>query len=193
MKRLLLASVILAVLAGCSSTPSNPYEKRAYEEQERKEKLIEKSIDRAPSWMTKLPESKGAVYSAGSATSPDMAMADEKAKVIAYGKVCMAAGGQVDKQSKVFRADVGETSSEHSEMAIRAICNAVDITGVETVEIKRYAEGSRYRTYVLIALPMGEANILRREKADEKIRQTVAGRSKEAFLEMDKRNEKQDN
>jgi len=185
MKRILIASAILAVLAGCSST-SDPYQKRADAEQEKREKYAERAIDKAPNWMTKLPESKSAVYASATAISPDFAMADEKAKVIAFGKICMAAGGEVDKQSRVFRQDVGETSAENSEMAIRAMCRKVDVTGAELVEVKRVSEGSRFRSYVLVALPMGEANILRREKVDEAVRKTTVGRSREAFRELDK-------
>ncbi len=185
MKRILLATAVLGVLVGCGST-SDPYQRRAEAERERQEKYTERAIDKAPKWMEKLPESKSAVYANGTATSPDFAMADEKAKIIALGKVCMAAGGEVDKQSRVFRQDVGETSAENSEMAIRAMCRKVDVTGAEIVEIKRTAEGTRFRSYVLVALPMGEANVLRREKVDEKIRQGTAGRATEAFRELDK-------
>jgi hypothetical protein len=185
MKRILLATAVLGVLVGCGST-SDPYQRRAEAERERQEKYTERAIDKAPKWMEKLPESKSAVYANGTATSPDFAMADEKAKVIAFGKVCMAAGGEVDKQSRVFRQDVGDTSAENSEMAIRAMCRKVDVTGAEIVEIKRQAEGTRIRSYVLVALPMGDANVLRREKVDEKIRQGTAGRATEAFRELDK-------
>lgn len=189
MKQLLIVAAALAVLAGCSSTPSDPYARRAYEEQERKEKMVERAIDKAPKWMTELPKSTGAVYSNGTATSPDFAMADEKAKVIAYGKVCMTADGRVDKESRVFRSDIGETSAENSEMAIRAVCRKVDVTGVEVVDIKRVAEGNRFRSYVLVALPMGDANILRKNKVDEEIRKGTAKRADEMFNKMDKQNE----
>jgi hypothetical protein len=185
MKQLLLAGAILTILVGCGST-SDPYQRRAEAERERQEKYNERALDKAPKWMEKLPESKSAVYANGTATSPDFAMADEKAKVIAFGKICTAAGGEVDKQSRVFRQDVGETSAENSEMAIRSMCRKVDVTGAEIVEIKRLAEGTRFRSYVLVALPMGDANVLRREKVDEKIRQSTAGRATEAFRELDK-------
>ena len=186
MKQLLCLGALVAVLAGCSSTPTDTYSKRAEYERERQEKLADRAIDKAPKWMTELPKSPSAVYSAGTATSPDFAMADEKAKVIAYGKVCMSAGGEVDKSSRVFRNDVGDTSSENSEMAIRAMCRKVDITGVETVEIKRISEGGRFRSYVLVALPMGDANILQKAKIDNRIREQSASRSTEAFKELDK-------
>lgn len=185
MKLKLAMGVAVLTLVGCSST-SDPYQRRAEAERERNEKLVERAIDKAPKWMEKLPESKSAVYANGTATSPDWGMADEKAKVMAFGKVCMAAGGEVDKQSRVFRQDVGETSAENSEMAIRAMCRKVDVTGAEVVEVKRVAEGTRFRSYVLVALPMGEANVLRREKVDEKIRQGTANRATEAFRELDK-------
>jgi hypothetical protein len=113
----------------------------------------------------------------------------EKAKVIAYGKVCMTADGRVDKESRVFRADIGDTSSENSEMAIRSVCRKVDVTGVEVVDIKRISEGGRFRSYVLVALPMGDANILRKGKVDEEIRKGSAKRADEMFNKMDKQNE----
>ena len=172
MKRLLLATAVVGILAGCSST-SDPYQKRADAERERQEKYAERAIDKAPKWMEKLPESKSAVYASATATSPDFAMADEKAKVIAFGKICMAAGGEVDKQSRVFRQDIGETSAENSEMAIRSMCRKVDVTGAEIVEVKRVSEGSRFRSYVLVALPMGPANVLRTDKVNEQVRKQI--------------------
>lgn len=184
MKRIFILATAATILAGCGST-SDPYQKRAEAERERQEKFTERAIDKAPKWMDKLPESKSAVYANGTATSPDFSMADEKAKIIAFGKICTAAGGEVDKQSRVFRQDIGETSSENSEMAIRSMCRKVDVTGAEVVEIKRVAEGARFRSYVLVALPMGDANVLRREKVNEQIRKGTAGRATEAFRELD--------
>lgn len=186
MKRVLLAVGITALIAGCSTT-SDPYQKRAEAERERQEKYVDRAIDKAPKWMTELPKSTAATYANGTAVSPDMSMADEKAKVIAYGKICMSAGGEVDKQSRVFRQDVGDTSAENSEMAIRSMCRKVDITGAEIAEIKRVSEGTRFRTYVLVALPMGDANTLKKAKVDEAIRKQTAGRATEAFQELDGR------
>jgi hypothetical protein len=54
----------------------------------------------------------------------------------------------------------------------------VDITGVETVEMKHVAEGNRIRTYVLVALPMGSKNLMKSTK-------DVQNKSGEAFKELD--------
>ena len=173
---------LVAMLGACSTT--SIYDKRAEDARIRHEQQADKAISAAPSWMTKLPEGKNAVYANGTAISNDLAMADEKAMIIAAGKICTAAGGEVDKQSKVYNLDTESATSERSEMAIRGLCRKVDITGVELVDIKRITQGSRFRTYVLVALPTGEANQLKTEKTNRKLEKEAEVRSVEAFKEL---------
>jgi hypothetical protein len=175
----------VASLAACSSAPKDTYEKRVYEERIQQEKSVERSIDQAPKWMTQLPESKNAVFATGSSVSRDMSMADWKAKMVAMGKICVAAGGQISQQGKIFMQDSESTSTEISEMAIKTFCPSVDVTGVEVREIKRIAEGSRYRTFVLIALPTGDANLLQKRKDVLAQQNRAKIRSTEAFRELD--------
>lgn len=189
MKKTLALIPLIAALTACGTFSSkDPYERRADEQRERQEKLVNQSLDKAPKWMTDLPKSNSAVYAAGTAVSSDFSMADDKAKLIALGKICMAAGGEVDKQSKVYIMDTQNGSTESSEMAIRGMCRKVDVTGAERVEIKRVSEGGRYRTYVLMALPMGDANQLRKDKLNEQLARTAEQRSREAFKELDNQN-----
>ena len=180
-----IALALVATLAACSSTPKEQYERRAYEENQKREQYVERAIDKAPKWMTELPKSNSAVYANGTAVSPDFSMADEKAKVIAFGKICMAAGGEVDKNSKVFRADVGEQSVENSSMAIRSMCRTVDVSGAEVVEIKRIAEGSRFRSYVLVALPTGAANQIQQRRDQIRAQRQVQQQADREFKSMD--------
>ena len=182
-KSLLLLPLVLA-LAACSTT--DRFEKRADHERERQERLVERSLDKAPKWMTELPISKSAIYQNGSATSPDMSMSVNKAKTIAFGKICMAAGGRVDQQSKIYRMDSDTTSTERSEMAIRSFCPGVDISGVEVVETKMVSEGTQVRTYVLVALPTGEANAVQMFRDRQQQNRTAEARSREAFREMER-------
>jgi hypothetical protein len=176
MKKLLIVVAVTGLLSACGSTkhqtradlyPTGPTPSQQ-----------SNAISQAPEWMTKLPKSANAVYESATATSGDFAMADMKAKAIAYAKICTAAGGKVRSQTKVFTQDNGTTTTEMSEMAIRSICPDVDITGVETVEMKHVADGNRIRTYVLVALPIGNANTMKTAK------ETVRN-SKEAFEELD--------
>jgi hypothetical protein len=105
-------------------------------------------------------------------------MADLKAKTMAYVKICTGAGGKVRSQMKMYRADNDAASVEQSELTVRSLCPDVDITGVETVEMKHVAEGNRIRTYVLVALPMGSKNIMKSTK-------DVQNKSGDAFKELD--------
>ena len=184
MKKLFIILPIVAVMAACSSN-KDPYEKRASEDRERRETQVSKSIDQAPKWMTELPVSSSAVYANGTAVSGDFSMADNKAKMFAFGKICVAAGGKISQQGRIFMQDQGEATFETSELAIKSMCPSVDVTGVEVKEIKRIAEGSRYRTYVLVALPTGDANALQKRKDQLNLQNRAATRSDQVFREMD--------
>lgn len=185
MKQILLATAVAVALVGCASGSNEPYERRAEAERKRMTFQNERAVSEAPKWMAQLPESKEAVYANGTATSPDMSMAADKAKLIAYGKVCMAAGGTVDQRNTMFRTDNNDASVEKSELAIRGVCRAVDISGVEMVEVKTIAEGNRFRTYVLVALPTGDANAIQRRKDQIRAQDQAAERSDQVFREMD--------
>ena len=189
----------LVALVACGSTktpvstapalPTETYDNRVAVVQIDREAQVNKSIAQAPKWMTDLPVSNSAVYANGSAVSTDMGMADYKAKLFAFGKICMAAGGKVDQQSKVFMQDTAEANHETSELAIRSMCPSVDITGVEIKEVKRIAEGGRFRSYVLVALPTGEANALQKRKDQLRLKDRAEQRSTDTFKEMDKNSE----
>lgn len=184
MNKFLLIISLISILSACGST-RDPYERRADDVRERQERYVERSIDKAPKWMTDIPLSNSAIYEAGTSVSQDMSMADHKAKADAYGKICMAAGGTASQRTKIYKTDSDKASTEFSEMALRTSCREIDLTGIEIKEIKRIAEGTRYRTYVLVALPTGDANILRRAREEAKERQTAAGRRDQAFKELD--------
>ena len=192
-----LAILPLVALVACSATkpvpvsnapvlPTEQYDNRVAVSQIDRETQVNKSISQAPGWMSKLPESNNAVYANGSAVSSDKSMADYKAKLFAFGKICMAAGGKVSQQAKVFMQDTTEASVEISELAIRSMCPSVDITGTEIKEVKRIAEGGRFRSYALVVLPTGDANALQTRKDKLKLRDRAEQRNTEVFKEMDK-------
>ena len=170
------ASTLL--LAACGTNPVEQSKSNAQEEYKQQAKIASQAITQAPAWMTKLPKETGIIYENGTAVSSDFAMADLKAKTIAYTKICTGAGGKVRSQMKMYRADNEGASVEQSELIARSICPDVDITGVETVEMKHVAEGNRIRSYVLVALPMGSKNVMKSTK-------DIQNRSADAFKELD--------
>jgi hypothetical protein len=164
-------------LSACGTSPVSKNSQTDLEYRQQA-KIATQAISEAPIWMTKLPKEAGVIYENGTAISSDFSMADLKAKTMAYVKICTGAGGKVRSQMKMYRADSDAASVEQSELTVRSLCPDVDITGVETVEMKHVAEGNRIRTYVLVALPMGSKNIMKSTKE-------VQNRSPEAFKELD--------
>ena len=175
MKKIFLALPIIGILSACGSNGVNQQAQNDYKQQAR---AATQAIDEAPKWMYKLPKETGVIYENGTAISSDFSMADLKAKTMAYVKICTGAGGKVRSQMKMYRADNDAASLEQSELTVRSICPDVDITGVETVEMKHVAEGNRIRSYVLVALPMGSKNIMKSTKE-------IQNRSSDAFKELD--------
>ena len=173
-----MSSIACLTLTACASNPTEQVKSQAQEEYRQQAKIANQSIAEAPTWMSKLPKETGVIYENGTAVSSDFAMADLKAKTIAYTKICTGAGGKVRSQMKMYRADNEGASVEQSELIARSICPDVDITGVETVEMKHVAEGNRIRSYVLVALPMGSKNVMKSTKE-------ILNRSVDAFKELD--------
>ena len=177
MKKVLIATAVTGILTACGSSGTN-YSAMYSGQNSLQTAQMSSAIEQAPSWMSRLPKSPGYIFENGTATSGDFGFADMKAKAMAYAKICTAAGGKIRQQTKIFRSDTGDTSVDHSELAIRSMCADVDITGVETVEMKHVSEGNRIRTYVLVTLPLGDKNVLKSTK-------DAQARAPEAFKELD--------
>jgi hypothetical protein len=177
MKKVLIATVVTGMLTACGTTGTN-YSAMYSGQNNVQTAQMNSAVEQAPVWMSKLPKASGYIFENGTATSSDFGFADIKAKAIAYSKICTAAGGKIRQQTKIFKSDSGDVGVDHSELAIRSMCADIDITGVETVEMKHVSEGNRIRTYVLVTLPLGDKNVLKATK-------DAQARAPEAFKELD--------
>jgi len=177
MKKLLIVGAVTGVLTACGTSGTN-YGAMYSGQNQVQTAQMKSAIEQAPVWMSRLPKAPGYIFENGTATSADFGFADMKAKAMAYAKICTAAGGKIRQQTKMFKSDSGDTSVDQSELAIRSMCADVDITGVETVEMKHVSEGNRIRTYVLVTLPLGDKNVLKSTK-------DAQARAPEAFKELD--------
>jgi hypothetical protein len=177
MKKLMIATVVTGMLTACGTSGTN-YSAMYSGQNSMQTAQMSSAVEQAPVWMSKLPKAAGYIFENGTATSSDFGFADIKAKTIAYSKICTSAGGKIRQQTKIFKSDSGDVGVDHSELAIRSMCADVDITGVETVEMKHVSEGNRIRTYVLVTLPLGDKNVLKATK-------DAQARAPEAFKELD--------
>ena len=177
MKKVLIATVVTGMLTACGTSGTN-YSAMYSGQSNVQTAQMNSAVEQAPQWMSKLPKAPGYIFENGTATSFDCGFADLKAKAIAYAKICTAAGGKIRQQTKIFKSDSGDVGVDQSELAIRSMCADIDITGVETVEMKHVSEGNRIRTYVLVTLPLGDKNVLKSTK-------DAQARAPEAFKELD--------
>jgi hypothetical protein len=166
------------VLSACGTSPVSQSQNQRADDYQQQARVAKQAISEAPEWMSRLPKESGVIYENGTAISSDFSMADLKAKTMAYVKICTSAGGKVRSQMKMYRADTDAASVEKSELTVRSLCPDVDISGVETVEMKHVSEGNRIRTYVLVALPLGSKNIARSTK-------DIQNNSGAAFKDLD--------
>lgn len=173
-----VGGVVGALLTACGSNPVQQVQNQQQDDYRQQARVARQAVSEAPDWMYKLPKESSVIYENGTAISSDFSMADLKAKTMAYVKICTGAGGKVRSQMKMYRADNDAASVEQSELTVRSLCPDVDISGVETVEMKHVAEGNRIRTYVLVALPLGSKNVAKSAK-------DIQNRSGEAFNELD--------
>ena len=188
MKKTLALIPIVALLAACGTT--DPYGDRAREERKFTQEANERAIAKMPDWMTKLPISSNALFAAASGRADTPGMAIQMARTNAMADLCYGIDGRVDSQTKNFAT--ANTKSSSYESVTRTRCNTVDVTGMETYGAKGIdknpvvvATGTDFTAYVLIALPTGDANVLRKAKEQEKREQRQAGRAAEAFKELD--------
>ena len=184
MKKILAIAAIALTMTACSSS-KDPYEQRVAAMREQNTQVVKQTISEAPEWMTKLPKSADAVYASGTAISGDFNMAKDIAETNAFRHICMAAGGTVRSQTKVFRADTESSSTSVNTTAIKSMCPDVDVTGVEVKDIKVIESQGRFRAYVLVALPIGEANTMARTKEQVKAARGALARADKEFKELD--------
>jgi len=180
MKKTLILLPIVAILAACGTT--DQYAKRAEAEYSRQTDEKKQSIKQTPSWYKdKAQTSASAVFAYGVGESKDRKHAEFLAKNLAYADICMSAGGAVTKRGKVFQT--GDATV--SELVIISACNKTDITGIEISKKEEFVVGNRYQTYVEIALPTGEANVQRRGKEEQRLKELSVQRAPQAFKEAE--------
>jgi hypothetical protein len=144
---------------------------------DRRAEAVAKSI---PDWYLKAPVQEGYIFGTGTAVSRDLEMSKEKALTMAQGKIAEAVAGRVTKNTRIFRADTGSTVVENSKSTIKKTTSNVDFSGTEIVEVVvRLAPNGHFRTYVLTALPLGDNNLIRKQRLEEDLTRSLIANDKD--------------
>ena len=136
----------------------------------------------------KPPTSETAIYSVGTAVTPDLQLTVDIAVLNAKTTLADRINGKVRSQTKSFIAKIGSEETDTSilsevEKATKNIIADVDVIGYKVSESSVVINGTQYRAYVLLEYSDKEANkiIMNRLRKDRmllsKIRSTKAGKN----------------
>jgi len=166
MKQLKIVSMLAAglMLANCAGTYNIKSEKGNV-------------VDKVPQWyMADINDSKACdkkifgkdkdkvcIYGVGTAVSPDLNLAIEKAKMLAKAELADIIKGEMNKESKQFITELGKTETKTIVSEVESVLvNVIKDTKVRGYEIFEQdvtlTKNNYYRAWIGLRLPMGEFN-----------------------------------
>jgi hypothetical protein len=185
MKRIASIAAVLALAACSTAQPvaQTPAPKPVYANAG--EAAAQNVIDNVPEWFVDVPKKDNVIYAVGDGVSGSLSGAIGNARANAFEGICQAAGGKVRSQTKVYRQDTEASSTSVTTTAIRNICPDVDVTGANVEKRHVIRDGNRFRAYVLVGLPVGEANKLAHTKQMYKLQERAMANREREFKELD--------
>jgi len=140
----------------------------------------------APEWFVRMPQDTvDMVFAAGTATSTDEQMAYDKARMAAERKLVEMAGSRIQTQTKSYRADRGDVSIENYEQVTRKNA-AGELAGAQRVDSQMTFDGRTYKVYVLLRLPINDANAVAKSRASARLQREADIRSRSAHQELER-------
>ena len=134
-------------------------------------------VDKVPAWyMADINDSKACdkkifgkdkdkvcIYGVGTAVSPDLNLAIEKAKMLAKAELADIIKGEMNKESKQFITELGKTQTKTIVSEVESVLvNVIKDTKVRGYEIFEQdvtlTKNGYYRAWIGLRLPMGEFN-----------------------------------
>ncbi len=191
----LLVSMLLAIgfVAGCASPPPGSPE-AVYQEQQRKKEARIEAVDRTvselPNWYIDTPKGgPNSVFAAGTATSPDLQLAMDKSTMNAKLTLADRINSRLSSKLKQFITESGQGENTdvltEAERVTSNLVTEVNVSGYSREDAKVMAQGNRYRVYILLKYPLGEANrlLINRVKKNRLLESKL--RASKAFKELE--------
>ena len=189
MNKILLMILITFFVAACNST------KPVKNEGITKTGMIEE----IPGWYAEKVAKKGIfnqkdkfyVYGVGTATSPDLQLAMEKAKIIAKADIADVLQGEINGKSQTYIEEVGQDSAKttvtETNNTIINIIKNTKVQGYEQWKVEvSITPNKEYRVWMGLQLPLGEYNKLKDYVKDQAaIELTSISKGEERFEELE--------
>jgi hypothetical protein len=140
-----------------------------------------------PAWFVKMPsDTPDMIFASATASSSDMQMALDKARLQAERKLVEMHGAKINSLTKSNRTDSGDTMVESTSVTVQKNANG-ELIGAQRVDSQVTFDGQKYRAFVLLRLPLAENNILRKEKVNVQTRKEAELRAARSQQELEQR------
>ena len=122
-----------------------------------------------PKWISQPPEDPDRMYAVASMTSRDMQMAKQKAMVAARADIAQQLESKLGNVTKLFQEDTAldaeSEAMQHFVSATKTVSKTT-LVGSKMINLHQEKEKNIWRVYVLVSVPIGEANRLLKEQID---------------------------
>jgi len=187
------ASALLIGLSACTNKDAPILENGTVEY---KTEQVVAGVNIVPDWFKEMPKHDRNIYSAGTATAPDIQLAIDVATLNAKTVLADRINGKLDSMTKSFVAKIGQSDIESSvlteiETVTKNVIASVDVAGYTQIKLDVLPAGTQYRAFVLLEYSDLEATkiMMNRLRKDRMLYSRI--RSTKAWEELEK--EVQDN
>ena len=195
-KNVIMVGAVGALLSACASNtgtidtakkPTPFAVKKAYEHTA---KVVDEQVEQVPKWYTNMPDDKNAIYSVGTALSPELQLSYDMANLRAKAILADRINGRLSQVTKSFMTKVGSSDLDASVIneistATKNVVADVDVAGYKVKESAVISNGMQYRVYVLLEYSDEEAQkiLLNRLKRDKMLMSKL--KANKAFQELE--------
>lgn len=138
-----------------------------------------------PDWVLNVPESSQAIFAVGIGVSNSEQRSMDKAILNAERRLIEVVNSEVETATRSTSIETGEDVQETFESLTRK--NAYgQLIGTLRVKTHQVIEGNRYRTYVMLSLPMDENNPIRKQREARQMKLDAETRSRMSYDSLDK-------
>ena len=142
-------------------------------------------VPEKPDWILNVPESNTSILAVGIGISNNEQRSMDKAILNAERRLIEVVNSEIETATRSTSLETGEDVQETFESFTRK--NAYGQL-IGTIRVKSYqiVDGNRYRTYVMMALPMDENNPIRKQREARQMKLDTETRNRMSYDSLDK-------
>ena len=138
-----------------------------------------------PDWVLNVPESDRAIFAVGIGVSNNVQRSIDKAVLNAERRLIEVMNSEIETATRSTSIETGDDVQETYESLTRK--NAYgQLIGTQRVKTYQVIDGNKYRTYVMMGLPMDENNPIRKQREARQVKLDAETRNRLSYDSLDK-------